>query len=81
MVVNIGFAAINVNGQRRNASVTVGENAQPAWSAHEKRNLGYGILFGLNTQVNILNTISDVDVVDAPIADNDFVQSNQNQSA
>jgi hypothetical protein len=81
MVVNIGFAAINVNGQRRNASVTVGENSQPAWSAHEKRNLGYGILFGLNTQVNILNTISDVDGVDAPIADNDFVQSNQNQSA
>jgi hypothetical protein len=81
MVINIGFAAINVNGQRRNASITVGENSQGAWSAHEKKNYGYGILFGVNTQVNILNTISDLDGVDAPIKDNDFVQSNQNQSA
>jgi hypothetical protein len=81
MVVNIGFATINVNGQRRNASITVGENSQGAWSAHEKKNYGYGILFGVNTQVNIVNTISDLDGVDAPIRDNDFVQSNQNQSA
>lgn len=81
MVVNIGFGAINVNAQRRNASISVGETSQGAWSSHEKKNFGYGMPFGINNQFNIVNNISDFDAVDTPIQDSDFIQPNQNQTA
>ncbi len=81
MSVNITFAAININAQDTDASLSVGENSQVAWSAHAKNNFGNGMLFGVNNTVNFLNNLYDLDGVDAPITDMDFVQANQNQTA
>lgn len=80
MVVNIGFGTLNVNAQRRDASISIGESNQSTWSAHSKRNFGYGMPFGMNTQFNIVNHISDVDGVDSPINDMDFSGSFENQT-
>lgn len=80
MSVNITFLTLNVDGQYRNSTISIGEANQGGWSAHKKRNGGNGMLFGWNNSVNMLNYIADNDPIDAPIIDRDFVTSLQNQN-
>ncbi|MGV3487284.1 MAG: hypothetical protein ACO1OC_01685 [Tuberibacillus sp.] len=81
MAIAINFAAININAMNREATVSIGENNQPGWSAHNKNNFGFGLQFGINFTAYQLNNILDNDVVDAPINDMDGIPGgNQNQS-
>jgi len=80
VAISINFAAINVNSLNRGASVSIGENNQPGWTAHGKNNLGNGNFFGIIFSANQINIILDNDVIDMPINDQDGVPGVQNQS-
>jgi len=80
VAIAINFAAINVNAMNRETTISIGENNQPGWSAHNKNNFGTGLLFGINMTANQLNNILDSDVVDSPIYDMDGIPSAQNQT-
>ncbi|MFC5451068.1 hypothetical protein [Paenibacillus aestuarii] len=80
MALSILFNMINVAGQQRNGTVSVGEIVQSGWSAHEKQNIGQGMLFGVNNSLGIITNIMDNDLIDSPIVDDDGTITNQGQS-
>lgn len=80
MAVTISFVAINVNSQETNATVSIGENSQAAWTSHNKQNFGNGMFFGNTLTPNNWILISDNDVIDMPVNDNDITPSAQNQT-
>jgi hypothetical protein len=80
LAVTINFISINVNTLDTDATISIGENNQAGWDAHSKNTFGNGMFFGNNLSYNNLNVIPDNDVIDAPINDQDFKPSAQNQS-
>jgi hypothetical protein len=81
MAISINFVSINVNTLDTDATISVGENNQAGWDAHSKNTFGNGMFFGINLTPNNLNVITDNDVIDAPISDQDFKPSLQTQQA
>lgn len=79
MAVPIIFNAININGQYTNTTVSIGENAQPGWSAHSKNNFGVGTVMGINLVITPISNVLDPDVIDAPITDPDIIRNFENQ--
>lgn len=80
MAISILFNQINVAGQQRNGTVSVGEVLQSGWSAHAKQNLGQGMLSGINNTAGFFSNIIDPDVIDSPILDNDAPMAAQGQA-
>ncbi|MEB3101073.1 hypothetical protein [Ferviditalea candida] len=79
MVVTINLAAVNINAQNTNTTLSVGENAMAAWMSHNKQNYGNGQYMGNQVTPNNLIVIADNDVVDMPVNDNDNAPVVQNQ--
>jgi len=79
VAISINFISIILNSQNTNATVSVGENLQSAWTSHNKKNFGNGFFFGPSASPNNLINIVDNDVVDMPVNDNDSQPAAQNQ--
>jgi hypothetical protein len=71
----IDFNEINVNALDTNATISVGDNSQNGWDTHSKNNFGQGTFYGNNLAPNNKNFISDNDLIDTPINDQDYKPS------
>jgi len=80
MAISINFVSIVINSQNTNSTVSLGENAQSAWNAHQKKNFGNGMYFGNTASPNNIINILDNDIIDMPVQDNDIAPTAQNQS-
>jgi hypothetical protein len=51
------------------------ENVQNGWDTHSKNNFGQGTVYGNTISSNNINSISDNDIIDTPINDQDYKPS------
>ena len=79
MAIALNFAAININSQTKGSGLFVGGNNVVGWDAHAKFTYGNGQYMGINGSVNNINITSDIDIIDAPINDQDIKPGLQNQ--
>ena len=69
---DISFDDVNVTSLADNAIISVGKNKQSGWDAHGKANTGIGPYFGNSFTSGNISVITDDDMVDSPINDQDF---------
>lgn len=69
---DIDLDDINVNSLADNAIISIGRNKQSSWDAHGKANTGSGPYFGNSFTSGNANLITDNDLIDSPISDQDF---------
>lgn len=76
MAGTIIFNSINVNGLQTNSAVFVGETSAPSWSSHNKKQAStmttLAAFGGNNLYPGNLYLLSDNDIVDTVINDNDI---------
>ncbi len=71
VAINIGF--LNVGGIQSDAGVFFGQNMQNGWDSHSKSNQAGPSAGGyFNTVWSYINLLSDPDVIDVPIMDQDI---------
>lgn len=72
MAFNINLNAINIGSVQNNAGVFTGENQQFGWDTHQKQSSNAFLVGTFNTAPYNMNIITDNDVFDTPIGDQDF---------
>lgn len=73
MSVAIQIGLINIGGMQSDAGVFFGQNMQNGWDSHSKSNQSGPSASGFYNYVSsYINLISDPDVIDVPIFDQDI---------
>ncbi len=75
MAISIVFNMINVNSINTDAAISIGENNLGGWDTHSKNNYGNGSFYGNTFNTVNFNLLSDHDLIDSPINDQDIKPS------
>lgn len=67
------FNCIAVNSQKTNAGIMIGDNAATGWDANSKNSASFNTVAGAGNLITAnMTLITDNDVIDTPIMDNDI---------
>lgn len=73
MSVALQIGLINVGGMQSDAGIFFGQNMQNGWDSHGKTNqAGPSVTGFFNHVSSYLNILSDPDIIDVPINDQDI---------